>query len=44
MTPEGHMVTLPKYDFIEAKGPDTYLCAVGNGVKEVVNSKGEKVK
>ena len=44
MTAEVHMVTLPKYDYIEAKGRDTYLGAVGNGVWEVLNGKGEKVK
>ncbi len=44
MTPEGHMVTLPKYESVEAIGPDTYLCSFCNGNKEIINGKGHKVK
>ena len=44
MTPEGHAITLPKYDDIVAIGPDTYLCDVSHGDKEILNGKGQKVK
>lgn len=44
MTPEGHMVTLPKYEYIDAIGPDTYICTVSNGDKVIVNGKGEVVR
>lgn len=44
MTPDGHMVTLPKYEDIDAIGPDTYICTVSHGDKEILNGKGEKVK
>lgn len=44
MTPEGRVVTLPKYEFISAIGPDTYLCTVSHGDMEVINGKGEKIK
>lgn len=44
MTPEGHMVTLPKYEDIDAIGPDTYICTVSHGDKEVLNGKGVRVK
>ena len=44
MTQEGHMVTLPKYMYIEAIGPDTYLCTVNRSDKEILNGKGEKVR
>lgn len=44
MTADGHMVTLPKYEYVNAIGPDTYICTVSHGDKEVINGKGEKVK
>lgn len=44
MTPEGHIVTKPIYEEIEAIGPDTYLCHLGNGNNMVVNGKGERVR
>lgn len=44
MTPDGHMVTLPKYEYIDAVGPDTYICTVSKGDKEILNGKGQKVK
>lgn len=44
MTPEGHVVTLPKYESIKAIGPDTYLCEVNHGEKEILNGRGERVK
>lgn len=44
MTPEGHVITLPKYDDIVAIGPDTYLCDVSHGDKEILNGKGLKVR
>lgn len=44
MTPDGHIVTMPLYEEIEAIGYDTYLCTVCNGDKVVVNGKGEVVK
>lgn len=44
MTPEGHVITLPLYEEIEAIGIDTYLCTVSNGNKVVVNGKGEVVR
>ena len=43
MTADGHIVTLPKYAYIEAMGYDTYLCSTVNGDKVVVNGKGEIV-
>lgn len=43
MTPEGQVVTLPKYENIDAIGPDTYLCTVSHGDKEILNGKGEVV-
>lgn len=44
MTPEGHIITLPKYEYIYAIGPDTYICSVSHGDREIINGKGEKVK
>lgn len=44
MTREGHVVTQPLYENIEAIGPDLYLCTVSNGDKVVVNGKGEIVR
>lgn len=44
MTQDGHVVTLPKYENIEAIGPDAYLCTVNRGDKEILNGKGEKVR
>lgn len=44
MTQDGHVVTLPKYEFIQAIGPDLYLCTVSHGDKEILNGKGQKVK
>lgn len=44
MTPEGHMVTLPKYEDITAIGPDTYLCTINYEYKEILNGKGQIVK
>lgn len=44
MTPEGHVITMPLYENIEAIGSDTYLCTVSNGDKVVVNGKGEVVR
>lgn len=44
MTADGHRVTMPIYQDIEAIGPDTYLCTVSNGDKVIVNGKGEIVK
>lgn len=44
MTKEGHIVTMPLYQDIEAIGPDTYLCTVSNTDKVVVDGKGQIVK
>lgn len=44
MTADGHIVTMPLYRNIEAIGPDTYLCDVGNGDKVVVDGNGELVR
>lgn len=44
MTAEGHIITMPLYQSIEAIGHDTYLCTVSNGDKVVVNGKGEVVR
>lgn len=43
MTSDGRAVTMPKYEAIEAIGPDTYLCTVSHGDKVVVNGKGEQI-
>jgi len=44
MTPDGHMVTLPKYDYVDAIGHDAYICTVSNGDKVIVNGKGQVVR
>ena len=44
MTADGHRVTMPIYQDIDAIGSDTYLCTVSNGDKVVVNGKGEVIK
>lgn len=44
MTTDGTIVTFPKYEDIKAIGPDTYICTVSHGDKEIVNGKGEKIK
>lgn len=44
MTAEGHIITPPRYLNISAIGPDTYLCEVSHGDKEILNGKGQKVR
>ena len=44
MTAEGHVVTMPLYQDIDAIGPDLYLCTSTNYDKVVVNGRGEMVK
>lgn len=44
MTADGHRVTMPIYQDIDAIGPNTYLCTVSNGDKVIVNGKGEIIK
>ena len=44
MTPEGHVITMPLYQDIEAIGPDTYLCTVSNDDKVIVNGRGNVVR
>lgn len=44
MTTDGHIVTMPLYENIEAIGYDTYLCTVSNADKVVVNGKGEVIR
>lgn len=44
MTPDGHRVTMPIYEEIEAIGADTYLCTVADGKKVIINGKGEIIK
>ena len=44
MTADGHLVTKPQYQSIEALGPDLYLCETTNYDKVLVNGKGELVK
>ena len=44
MTADGHIVTMPKYSYIEAMGYDIYLCSTTNGDKVIVNGKGEVVR
>lgn len=44
MTPDGHIITMPLYEDIEAVGYDTYLCTVNNGDKVIVDGKGQIVR
>lgn len=44
MSRDGHIVTMPLYEYIEAIGDNLYLCTVSNGDKVIVNGKGEIVK
>jgi hypothetical protein len=44
MTAEGHIVTMPQYQGIEAMGHDLYLCTTECNDKVIVNGKGEIVK
>lgn len=44
MTPDGHVVTMPLYESIEAIGDDSYMCTVSNGDKVVVDGKGQIVR
>lgn len=44
MTADGHIVTMPLYNFIEALDHDLYLCSSTNFDKVIVNGKGEIVK
>lgn len=41
ITADGHRVTLPLYQNIDAIGYDLYLCTVSNGDKIIINGKGE---
>lgn len=44
MTADGHKVTMPLYNDIEAIGDDLYICTSTNYDKVIVNGKGEVVK
>ena len=44
MTADGHIVTMPLYNDIEAIDHDLYLCTSTNSDKVIVNGKGEIVK
>ena len=44
MTAEGHIVTMPQYQGIEAIDQDLYLCTTECSDKVIVNGKGEIVK
>lgn len=44
MSQDGHVITLPKYEYIQAIGPNLYLCTVSRGDKEILDGKGQKVK
>lgn len=44
MNADGHVVTMPLYQDIEALGHDLYLCTTTNYDKVIVNGKGEIVK
>lgn len=44
ITADGHIVTMPLYEHIEAIGPDTYICTVSDNDKVIVNGKGEIVR
>lgn len=44
MTPDGRMVTLPKYESIGAVEHDLYQCHIGRGIYELLNDKGQLVR
>ena len=44
MTADGHIVTMPLYEEIEAIGYDLYLCEISYYDRVIVNGKGEVVK
>ena len=44
ITADGHLVTNPQYQNIEALGSDLYLCETTNYDKVIINGKGEIVK
>lgn len=44
MTAEGHIITKPLYQDIDAIGYDTYICTESNYDKVIVNGKGEIVR
>lgn len=44
ITQDGHIVTLPLYDAIQAIGPDLYLCNICHGSSIILNGKGQRVK
>lgn len=44
MTADGHVVTPPQYQTIEAIGQDSYLCETTNCDKVILNGKGEIVR
>ena len=44
MTADGHVVTLPSYEWIRAIGPDLYLCSLDGVNSVVLNGKGEVVR
>ena len=44
MTTDGHVVTMPLYEEIEAIGPDAYLCTVSDYDKVIINGKGQIVR
>ena len=44
MTPDGHRVTMPLYQDINAIGHDLYLCTSTNNDKVIVNGKGEIIR
>ena len=44
MTADGHIVTMPLYQDIDAIGYDLYLCEISDNDNVIVNGKGEIVK
>ena len=44
MTADGHVVTMPLYESVEALSEDLYLCSVSYCDKVVINGKGEIVR
>lgn len=44
MTADGHVVSMPMYEDIEAIDHDTYICTVSNDNKIIVNGKGQVVR